>query len=402
MTADLVGAAEDALVAALSAVDGTKLVQAAVRRGLLDDWLGDLDRPNRIQVLALGKVAPAMLWGLVEAGVPFRGMGVAPRGVRKTLVDTFEWHTGDHPVPGEASFAAGAALLDWVDRLDPREPLLVLLSGGASACVEVPAHGIDGKQLQQQWQQWLMDGSDIASMNAKRTGLSQIKGGQLGRRVLDRLQRLQEGKSSDGGSRVQVWLLADTPPPEESTVGSGPFALQDQPIAHHVLARNDDLVQAAGQALAAAGFNVYLHGARIAGPVEQAVEDFLGAAAGLPQEGPIALVGGGEADVALPETAPPGGRAQHAALLAARHLAVHQQPALFMATASDGKDGQTDAAGAWATARTWLEDPSAQQALESFDAHRLLDKRKQLLRTGGTRTNLNDLWIALKTPPNEE
>lgn len=384
--AELASAAQDAFLLGLSAVDGTRVVRAAVRRGMLDPWLGDLERPSRIQVLALGKAAPAMLWGLVEGGVPFHGFGVAPKGVRKTLVDTFHWRSGDHPVPGDASFAAGVDLLAWVDRLDPGEPLLVLLSGGASACMEVPAEGVDPGDLQRQWRSWLADGSDIATMNRRRASLSKLKGGQLGRRVLERL----------GSDRVQVWLLADTPEPVDENVGSGPFKVADS-IQHHVLASNEDIVQATGQALAEAGFQVYLHGARISGPIDAEVAAFLRAAHDLPGDGPVALVGGGEPTIALPAGAPPGGRAQHAALAAASLLARDAPHTVFLAAATDGKDGSTDAAGAWVHARTWLDDPvAAGAALKECGAHALLDSRGQVIRTGNTRSNVNDIWIALR------
>ncbi len=389
MTADeLWAAAQDAFLLGLSSVDGTRVVQAAVRRGLLDDWLGDLERPNRIQVLAIGKAAPAMLWGLVEGGVPFRGFGVAPRGVRETLVDTFAWRTGDHPVPGEASLAAGRDLLAWVDWIDPAEPLLVLLSGGASACVEVPVDGVAPEELAHQWRAWLADGSDIQAMNESRAALSQLKGGRLGERVLRRL----------GPGQVQVWLLADTPDPAERHVGSAPFfgpGCHD--IAHHVLASNTNLVDAAARALAAGGYEVFLHGERVAGRIDDEVASFLAAAEALPSGRATALVGGGEPTVALAPDSPNGGRAQHAALVAARVLARTAPRTVFMAAASDGKDGSTDAAGAWANARTWLDNPvAAAGALEGFDAHGYLDGRNQVIRTGNTRTNVNDVWIALR------
>ena len=47
--------------------------------------------------------------------------------------------TGDHPVPGPRSFAAGRSVEAFCDTVPPGECLICLLSGGTSALVETPA-----------------------------------------------------------------------------------------------------------------------------------------------------------------------------------------------------------------------------------------------------------------------
>jgi glycerate 2-kinase len=380
-------AAVDAYLAGLAAVDPTVLVRKAVRQGLLDDWLlppgTPRETPKAIGVLALGKAAPRMLWGLVEAGVPFSGLGVAPKGVPAPGVDTFRWLPGDHPVPGEASFAAGQALLDWVAEFPQGEPLLVLLSGGASACVEVP-DGLDADELRQKWQDLLRRGLPVEAMNRERGGWSALKGGKLGRLLLDRTKR------------IRVWLLADTDPAAAAAaVASGPFHAAETPeaIPHRVLASSDDLVVAAGLRLASLGYHVYRHARRIAGPASEEVRGFVDALAGLPGGQPVALVGAGECTVALPSDAPAGGRCQHAALLAADRLAALGGDARFLACASDGVDGSTDAAGAVVSGADG--DAEAKAAVHRFGAHAVLERRGRLVHMGPTGTNVNDLWIAL-------
>lgn len=376
-------AAVEAFLAGLAAVDPTVLVRKAVRQGLLDDWFESREKPRPIHVLALGKAAPRMLWGLVEGSVPFSGLGVAPKGVPAPNVDTFEWLPGDHPVPGAASFAAGRRLLAWANGFPEGEPLLVLLSGGASACVEV-AEGRSEADLQAAWRELLRSGKPIEAMNAQRAVWSAIKGGKLGRILLSRTKR------------IRVWLLADTDPAQApAAVGSGPFFQADSPdaIPHRVLASTNDLVVAAGLRLASLGYQVFRHGERIRGPADDEVWRFLDAYAGLPGGEPVALLGGGECTVAHPADAPPGGRCQHATLLAATRLAALDGGARFMAVASDGVDGSTDAAGAVVSAGD--AGPEADAAVRSFAAHRLLDSRGRLVHTGATGTNVNDLWIAL-------
>ncbi|MHB1262739.1 MAG: MOFRL family protein, partial [Thermoplasmatota archaeon] len=180
-----------------------------------------------------------------------------------------------------------------------------------------------------------------------------------------------------------------------SAVGSGPFFQGDEPgrIPHHVLASSHEMVAAAGLRLAALGYDVYRHPERIRGAAEDEVRRFLDGFASLPGDRLVALVGGGECTLALPPDVPPGGRCQHAALVAAQRLAVLGGASSFLAAASDGVDGSTDAAGAVVTAGD--AGPEADAAARSFAAHRLLDARGRLVHTGATGTNVNDLWIAL-------
>lgn len=382
-------AALDAYAAGLAAVDPTVLVRKAVRQGWLDDWIlppgTKREQPRWLHVLALGKAAPRMLWGLVEAGVPVKGLGVAPKGVHAPNVDTFRWLPGDHPVPAERSFAAGRAVLDWVDALPGDEPVLVLLSGGASACLEVP-DGVSEGELQARWRAWLASGLSVEAMNQERARLSALKGGRLGERLLGRT------------SKARVWLLADTDPEQaELAVGSGPFYLPEDPDAlpHRVLATTEEMVVAAGLRLASLGHDVHRHALRITGPAPAAVDAFLSAHRSL--AGRAALVGGGECTVAVPPQAPAGGRCQEAALLAARWL--HQAgdaATAFLCVASDGVDGSTDAAGALVTAADWT--PEAATALARHDAHGYLRKRGRLVHMGPTGTVVNDLWVALRGP----
>lgn len=376
-------AAVEAFLAGLAAADPTVLVRNAVRQGHLDGWLFEggrkREQPRSIHVLALGKAAPRMLWGLVEGGVPFDGLGVAPKGVAAPGVDTFRWLPGDHPVPGDASFAAGQAVLEWADAVPQGEPVLVLLSGGASACAEVP-EGIASAELRRRWDELLRAGQPIEAMNQQRAAWSALKGGKLGRRLLARTPK------------VECWLLADTDPARApSAVGSGPVFVPG--VEHRVLGSAQEMVVAAGLRLASLGYDVYRHAERVKGPVEDATRRFVDAFASLPGGKQVALVGGGECTVEIPAGAPPGGRCQHAALLAAERLAILGGGASFLACASDGVDGGTDAAGAVVSAAD--ADHEAAEAIRRFDAHRLLDGRGRLVHTGPTGTNVNDLWVAL-------
>jgi len=118
---------------------------------------------------------------------------------------------------------------------------------------------------------------------------------------------------------------------------------------------------------------------------------------GDPLSPPAGLVWGGETTVTVRGEGK-GGRNQELALAAA--LALDGWPGvLVMALATDGTDGPTDAAGAVITGETVSRaralglDPMA--ALEANDSYSFFDALGDLLRTGPTGTNVNDLLLVL-------
>lgn len=376
--------ADDALTAYLAGVaacDGTKLVKAGIRSGALDDWFGDRNDPRPLHVLAVGKAAPAMAWGLMEANVPFSGIGVTTETQRRPQLEGFRWCVGDHPVPGPGSFAAGDVVWDWAARLPDDARVLVLLSGGASALIESG----DPDAINEVALQAAATGTDIVGLNEARAQVSQLKGGRLGAFIRRRTPY------------VRVWMLQDTPPGQERWVGSGPFWDEADPnaVPHHTLADNARAIDAVGQALAAAGYAPFRFPTRLSGDTESAVATFLAAFEGL-GDGRVALIGGGETTHPVPPGSPGGGRCQHAALIAAMHLA--QRPgALFFAAGTDGIDGNTKEAGAWVDGNEWAGDRRrAEAALHGMDAHGFLADHGRTVRSGPSATNVNDIWIVLQ------
>jgi hydroxypyruvate reductase len=116
----------------------------------------------------------------------------------------------------------------------------------------------------------------------------------------------------------------------------------------------------------------------------------------------VCLLWGGETTVSTGSTSGIGGRCQELALAAARELSLAQPESdaiTILAAGSDGRDGPTDAAGAFADAGTWNaiqragHDPSL--ALEGHDSYRALDAADSLFRTGLTGTNVMDIVVGI-------
>src|SRR5947209_8770366 len=153
----------------------------------------------------------------VTAGYRLPSVAVPDSGADGRERRHIEIAVGGHPDYTDASFDAGARLLAFVD---VHHDLLFIVSGGGSACVEVPAEGFTRQQLVRENARLIASGLPIAEINAARRKMSAIKGGKLARRVRGRcvtlvysdvsagaLHDVASGPTIPGGDEVH--LIAD-------------------------------------------------------------------------------------------------------------------------------------------------------------------------------------------------
>ena len=114
---------------------------------------------------------------------------------------------GGHPMPTAGSERAGRRALEVAASLQPDETLLVLLSGGASALMAVPADGLTLADKQATTRHLLRAGADIHELNTVRKHLSAIKGGWL-------------AAAAPGACRT--FAISDVVGDDPSVIGSGP------------------------------------------------------------------------------------------------------------------------------------------------------------------------------------
>ncbi|GEM_PF-9068 len=400
--------------AALEAVHGRKAVRLA---------LADEAPPVRpLHLLALGKAAEAMLRGAAAAwgAVITRALVVAPKGSEGRvgrLPFPVRRLSGNHPVPGAESLAAGAAVAEFLQGVPPDDALLVLLSGGASSLAEWPQPGVNLAELRKLNEHLLAAGLDIRVMNALRGRFSRLKAG--GAAGLCR--------SAD----VRILFISDVPGDSPASVGSGPFwspestavamtgpeigwpeletllrrlppppAAGHRPI-HRLVAGNGDARAVVRRTARAEGLDAWDHGLfpeALGLPVARQLVRFL-------RHAPAGVhVWGGEAPVPLPARSGRGGRAQHlAALLLLLWLSRRSpRPIAVLSAATDGVDGNSGAAGAWfrdgrpegdAGTRTLLR-----QALRGADTAAFWEGLGQVVSGRETGTNVMDLLIVQLGP----
>jgi glycerate-2-kinase len=403
---------------ALAAIDPERLVAEELARR------EDRGGPRLGAVVALGKAAAAMARG-AEPFLPpdCRRLLLRPHTSPALALPGWEELAGGHPLPDAASVASGERLFAWLSER-PDHPLLALISGGASAAVELPASGLTLADLAATQGALLGGGVAIGGVNAVRKHLSRLKGG---------------GALRAGSGPVLALLLSDVPGDDPAVLASGPFAADPSTFGEALAALSGLTVPAAVRAHLAAGARgdlpetvkpgdpalgrveaVLLAGVRTAGQAVAAALRELGytvaegdlageaaaAGAGIVARGRglsgerVALVLGGETTVTLGEKPGVGGRNQELALAAARALAGGSEEEAVLALATDGEDGPTAAAGAVVDGRSWEgmrragADP--ERALLGHDSHTALATIHGLLRTGPTGTNAADLAVYLR------
>lgn len=339
-------------------------------------------------VLCWGKAAGATWAALGRRG---RCLVIAPDSGPPGSAGVW-WFKGEHPLPGEGSFTAGTALLEFFQALSRFQVrrLRVFLSGGASSLAWIPPPGVGRRELLDELQRLYKQPLDISELNARRGRLCQLKGGGAARW----LRALAPGV----GTRVEV--LSDVLPFGPEVVGSGPF--QAPGIRCRVLADNRTLVGAILRESHERGIPVLGVEAGRRGPWRRWVSDIVRCVSRARRaRGSGLMIWAGEPQVKLSgREAGLGGRQSHLALA----LALELRPWLrsgrlsLLCGASDGVDGLSGSGGV-VLDRTKLQnlgDPGlsskGEKALREMDSGGFWfrEARRALLPSRVTGTNLQD------------
>ena len=157
--------------AALAAADPLKIVGAHLPK-----------LPNgKTLVVGAGKAAASMALAVEQhwpANAPLDGL-VITRYQHGLLTNRITVIEAGHPVPDESGEKAALEILRRVKTLTPNDLLLVLVSGGGSSLLTLPAEGIAIEDIKLLTKQLLTCGAPIQEMNILRKHLSAIQGGRL-------------------------------------------------------------------------------------------------------------------------------------------------------------------------------------------------------------------------------
>jgi glycerate 2-kinase len=386
--------------AGCEAVDGRRRVRAALSG----------QEASGVWLVAVGKAASGMALGALDVlgnGVT-RGLVISrPDHLSEELsrYPQIECLAGGHPLPDASSLAAGARMIELARSAPAGCPVLVLVSGGASALVEALPPGLELKDLVRITDWGLAHGLDIGALNAVRRRISRLKDGRYAALLAH--------------TRARALVLSDVPDDSPATVGSGliarsppggpspelpswllellPNSLPAQAtLPATVIGSLSDALAAAARTAESQGLSVARLPGRAEGDVMRAAHQFAHALALADHD---VLLWGGETTVTLPERPGRGGRNQQFALAVASRIAGHPLYAV-LAAGTDGTDGNTLDAGAIVdgetVARASTEEIDVDAALAGCDAGTALEASGDLLNTGPTGTNVGDLVIGLR------
>lgn len=424
------------LEAALAAVDPKAAVLNVLRRD--GDLLSagqrqyDLRHYRRVFVIGAGKAGAPMAQA-VEQVVGDRISG----GLVVVKTDhggPTQWVTiaeATHPMPNAAGVQAGRQILDLAADAGADDLVIALLSGGGSALLVAPAAGLTLADKQGMTNALLACGATINEINCLRKHCSAVKGGQLARAVAPAtlitlalsdvigspLDVIASGPTvPDASTWADAWaivekynLVEQLPPSVVQRLASGLAGeLPDTPKAadpafantvNLIVADNRVAAQAALAQARSAGYNPLLLTTHVEGEASQVAKVAVALAkevreTGNPVAAPACLVLGGETTVTLGANPGQGGRNQELALAAA--IALQSVPGVtIVSLATDGTDGPTDSAGGivdqGTVARGAAAGLSAATALRHHAAYPFLQATTDLLLTGPTQTNVNDL-----------
>jgi glycerate-2-kinase len=415
--------------AALAEVDAGRLVRDALAA---PDINRRLREAAAVDVIAVGKAAGGMLAGFgAAAPAPLRrvvGVGPAPAG---DLPAGAQWHQASHPVPDARSVGAARAALEVASAAEPHDVLAVLLSGGASAMMALPADDVALADKQQASAELLRLGAEIHRLNAVRKHLSAIKGGQLAAAnrgatltlalsdvVGDDLSAIGSGPTVPdettfgdalaaldlyGGraryprtvvtrlTRGAAGAIADTPKPGDARVARA---------AAYVIGGYRTAVGGARVAAERLGYAVHVVEQPIVGEARVAARDLIAVAKRhIRPSVPLCIVGGGETTVRT-AGAGTGGRNQECALAMVRELDTLGSTVAAASVGTDGIDGPTDAAGAIVDGTTLGRAEAAgigppERFLAEHNSYVFFNALDDLIRTGPTGTNVGDLQVIL-------
>jgi glycerate-2-kinase len=448
---DLRDSARKIFAAALKEVAADRLVRRNVRRKgarlIIQGKTLDLDSYERIFLMAIGKAAPYMAGSLARilGSRLTEGVAVCPNGPG-VAADKIGCFPAAHPLPDRRSVRAARKILALARKAGRNDLVLVLISGGGSAqvCLPRPPATLTAKR-------WVTDallraGADIVELNTVRKHLSAIKGGRLAEAAYpatvvnlvvsdvlgNDLESIASGpthwdsKTFADARRILrdygLWTIAPASVRkviEAGLAGRIPETLKKgdrafRKVSTFVIGDNGTALEAAADRADELGFRPVIICAGDSGEAREAARRYARQAARMTGQTArlgrsLCLIAGGELTVTVKGEGTGGRNTEFvlAALLEfmkrSRFQLVKRIPGpwefLVASLGTDGRDGPTDAAGAWATAATWFRAEefglSAAGYMERNDSYNFFRKTGSLIVTGPTRTNVMDVRLIL-------
>jgi hydroxypyruvate reductase len=396
-----------------------------------------MQQASAIDVIAAGKAAAPMIEACANvSAVPLRTLlAIGPRRDPEsslTLPSPTIWFDAGHPFPDGGSVAGARRALEVARGSGEHDLLLVLISGGGSSLMALPAPEIPLDAKQRTARILMEQGADIYELNTVRKHLSAIKGGQLA--LAARGSVLTLAVSDVVGDDLSVIASGPTVADDSTYAGAldvlerrGGRAMYPEPVVDRlvrgvagdvaetpssgdqrlaravasVIGPQRGAIDGARRAAEALGYHVHVVPEPITGEARDAAREHIArtarAVAAMPR--PVCVIASGETTVTVRGSGK-GGRNQEFAFAMAQSLSVLGPSVAAASVGTDGIDGPTDAAGALVDPTTLSRAAAAGLAvpedyLTNNNTYEFFNRIGDLIRTGPTNTNVGDLQVIL-------
>lgn len=437
-------AAIKVLEAALNAVDPRRAIKDHVRKVenllVIDGELTfDLGRVGRVFVVGCGKAGGAMAEALEEIlGDKITDGLVNILRDTKTTFKTrrIALNQASHPIPDESGLKGTEKIVELISEAQDDDLVFCLISGGGSALMPLPAANITLQDKQRLTESLLRSGISIDEVNVVRKHISLIKGGQLAKLaypatlislilsdvVGDPIDNIASGPTAPDNStfedainvlkKYKLWEATPESIKYHLKAGLKGKIPETPKQGDKVFNKTYNIIVGSNRVAALAacteakklGFNTLLLSTMIEGEARHVGRTLAGvikeiSASDHPVKKPATLIAGGETTVTVTGQGI-GGRNQELVLSASLKIGKLKGTAIA-SIGSDGVDGPTDAAGAIADGQTLIRahqmNLNPEEFLRNNDSYSFFSKLGDLIFTGPTGTNVNDITVMVVT-----
>jgi hydroxypyruvate reductase/glycerate 2-kinase len=332
-------------------------------------------------------------------------------------------YIGTHPIPDEKSVKSTEKLLEVLKDCRENDLLIVLISGGGSALFTKPK--IPLLDLQKITDELLKCGANIQEINTIRKHLSFVKGGQLTKLtkskivsfiisdiINDPIQFIASGptypNSTTYSDAKKIFLKYDLwkkiPNSAKDIIKNAEDETPDnddpifKKVSNYIVANNEIACKAAFKKAKKLGYNPMILTTSLEGEAKEVGKFLIQKISNYKSESKKTIfICGGETTVTLSGNGK-GGRNQEMVL--ATVPLIKNKKIVFSSFATDGIDGNSDAAGAIADEfsfeRSKKDNVNYREYLENNDSNAFFYILNDLLKTGSTGTNVMDIQLIIK------
>jgi glycerate-2-kinase len=370
----------------------------------------ELQKYERILVVGAGKASERMASAIEKVLGDRLSAGVVITKKRMGLTERIEVLEGSHPLPDERSLNATMRIMDVVSHCGLKDLVIILVSGGGSSLLCCPLVSLES--FRSVTERLMKAGAGIKELNTVRKKLSAVKGGKLAALIKgdaialimsdvvgDSLEHIASGPTvNDTGTNADALKILKkygiALDEEVLRCLSSEANKVKSRARNYLIATNGIALNAMSDEVERRGYNALILSPFFEGEATQLGHFLSAVARGIEMKRPACVICGGEAIVHVRGSGRGGPNMEIAASFA---INTRDAKVSIACAASDGEDGSTYAAGAFAD-HTTLSKAEAlglniKDYLENNDTLSFFERVGSLIVTGSTGTNVNSFWL---------